>query len=144
MRTKANTWHQLIFLFAALFFSAQALADCPDTCAQKRSQCEEASSPDQKFRCEEKFNVCNLSCNREQTQYCVYVGFTNHEGTADKEKELKELTGAFTRVTEDEFPHFAGLCRNLEMRCDYTMAWDKTQFSCGGEKREPNRVACCR
>jgi hypothetical protein len=144
MHIKTTIWHKLFFLIAVLFFSAPALANCPEACEVERSKCQEASSEDQKARCEEKFNVCTLNCNREETQYCAYLGFKNHDGVADKEKELSEITGGFARVTDEEHPHFAGLCRSNNMKCIYVMEWDKTMLYCGGANRDPRRVACCR
>jgi hypothetical protein len=143
MHSRITLWHKLFFLLAMPLLSAQAYANCPETCALERSQCQQ-NSGQQDTRCEEQFSVCTLNCNREETQYCVYLGFKNHEGTADREKELKELTGGFARVTDEKHPHFAGLCRSNNMRCEFVMEWDKHMYSCGGEVREPNRVACCR
>ncbi len=137
-------WRKLILLFAFLFVSSQALANCADICAVEHSSCQETTTQQKDTRCDEKLSVCTLSCNREETMSCVYLGFKNHEGTADREKELSKITGGFTRVTVDQSPNFSGLCRSNDMRCEYVLDWDRTMYSCGGEKREPRRVACCR
>ena len=144
MHPSISIWHKLFFLVSLPFFSAQALANCPDACEVARSKCQETSNQEQPTRCEEQFNVCTLNCNRQETGSCVYLGFANHEGTADKEKELKELTGGFARVTDEKHPHFAGLCRSNNMQCIYVLKWDTSMFSCGGANRDPGRVACCR
>ena len=145
MYKRMTIWHKLFFLFAVQFFSTQAFADCTATCEVERSNCQKTSGQLQSNRCDEQFSVCTLNCNRENTGYCVYLGFKNPEGTADKEAELKEITGGFARVTnEKNQPHFGGLCRSANMRCDYVLGWDRTMYTCGGEKREPRRVACCR
>lgn len=137
-------WHKLILLFVILFFSSQALANCNDTCALEHSRCQQTSTQQQDTRCDEQLSVCTLSCNRQETMSCVYLGFKNHDGTADREKELKEVTGRFARVTDEKSPNFSGLCRSNDMRCEFVLDWDRTMYSCGGEKREPRRVACCR
>ncbi len=144
MYIKITIWHKLILLFSAYFFSAQALANCNDTCVLERNNCQKSSTQQQNARCVEQFSVCTLSCNRQKTMSCVYLGFKNHDGTADREKELNGITGGFARVTDEKNPHFAGLCRSNNMRCAYVLDWDRAMYSCGGVKREPRRVACCR
>jgi hypothetical protein len=144
MYIKITIWHKLILLFMGFFFSAQVLANCIDTCVFERNNCQQTSTQLQNTHCDEQFSVCTLSCNRQQTMSCVYLGFKNHDGTADKEKELNEITGGFARVTDEINPHFAGLCRSNNMRCEYVLEWDRTMLSCGGPKRDPRRVACCR
>ena len=137
-------WHKLILAFAVLFFSSQALANCNDACVSEHRSCKQASAQQQDKRCDEQLSVCTLSCNRQETMSCVHIGFKNPEGAADKDKELDEITGGFARVTDEKSLNFAGLCRSIDMRCEYVLNWDKTMFSCGGEKREARRVACCR
>ena len=144
MYMRAAIWHKLFFLFAVQFFSAQLFANCTDTCESERGNCLMTSKQQENTRCDEQFNVCTLTCNRQDTQGCVYLGFKNHDGAADKEKELREITGGFTRVTEEAKPHFAGLCSSNDMRCEYVLDWNRTMYSCGGDKRYPRRVACCR
>ena len=144
MYLKTTIWYKMILLFTVYLFSSQALADCNDACVLERSNCQQSSTQQQNTRCDEQFDVCTLSCNRQKTMSCVYLGFKNHEGTADREEELNKITGGFARVTEEDYPHFAGLCRSNNMRCEYVLDWDRTMYSCGGEKREPTRVACCR
>ena len=144
MHIKITIWHKLILLFTVHFFSSQALANCNDTCVLEHSNCQQASTQQQNARCDEQFSVCTLSCNRQKTMSCVYLGFKNHEGTANREKELNEITEGFARVTDEKNPHFAGLCRSNNMRCAYVLDWDRTMYSCGGVQREPARVACCR
>ena len=142
MTITRNLWPRLLLLIALPFFSTQVLANCADVCEQKRSNCIKNTS-EQNARCDEQNNICKLTCNREQTLSCVYLGFKNHEGVADRENELKELTGGFARVSDEDKPHFAGLCSSHGMKCQYVLNWDKTMYSCGGEQREPTRVACC-
>ena len=144
MYLKTTICYKIILLFTVYLFSSQALANCNDTCVLERSNCQQSSTQKQNTHCDEQFSVCTLSCNRDKTIGCVYLGFKNHEGTADKEQELNKITGGFARVTEKDKPHFAGLCRSNNMRCEYVLGWDRTMYSCGGEKREPTRVACCR
>lgn len=144
MNMKVTTWHKLLFLFAVQFISTQALANCTDSCDVERNNCLQASSPQNNARCNEQFNICTLTCNRQKTLGCVYLGFKNHDGVADKEKELKEITGGFARIIEETKPHFSGLCSNNNMRCEYVIDWEGSMYTCGGEKREPRRVACCR
>ena len=144
MSIKITIWPRLFFLIAVSFLSSQVMADCTDICDSERSHCSQISSQQKNMRCDERFKICNLSCRREQNKHCVYLGFKNHEGVADKENEIKEMTGGFVRVTEEINPNFAGLCSSNGMKCEYVLDWDKTMYSCGGEKREPRRVACCR
>ena len=144
MYVKITIWHKLILLCALHFFSAQALANCIQTCELEHNKCKQTSTQQQNTRCDEKFSVCTLSCNRQQTMSCVYLGFKNHDGIADKEEELNKITEGFARVTEEKYPHFAGLCRSNNMRCEYVLNWDGKMYTCGGERREPRRVACCR
>ena len=144
MYIKITIWPRLFLLVAVLIFSSQVFANCADICESERSNCSQASSQQKTPRCDEQFNICVLSCNSEKTKHCVYLGFKNHDGVADREKELKEITGGFARVTEEISPHFAGLCSSTGMKCEYVLDWDRTMYSCGGDKREPRRVACCR
>ncbi|MCW8855317.1 MAG: hypothetical protein OQK72_11485 [Gammaproteobacteria bacterium] len=144
MTIKITIGRQLLFFMAVSFFSSQALANCADTCESVRSSCLQTSSQQKNTACEEQFNICNLSCNRDNTLHCVYLGFKNYEGDANKENELQELTGGFARVTGGDKPHFGGLCSSHGMKCEYSISWDKTMYTCGGGKREPRRVACCR
>ncbi len=137
-------WHKLIPFFVLLFLSSQAHANCNDTCASEHRRCQQNSSQQKDTRCDEQLSICSLSCNSQETMSCTFIGFKNHEGTADREKELKEITGRFTRVTDKKSLNFAGLCRSNDMRCDYVLNWDGRMYSCGGEKREPRRAACCR
>ena len=143
MYLKITIWYKMILFFTVYLFSTQVFADCNDICKLDLKNCQKSSAQNQSTRCEEQFGICSLSCNRDKTMGCVFLGFKNHEGVADREKELKELTGGFVRVTEVNKPHFAGLCRSHNMRCEYVLDWEKTMYTCGGEKREPNRVACC-
>jgi len=144
MTIKITIWPRLFLLIVALILSSQVLANCTDICESERNNCLQASSQKSSARCDEQFNICTLSCNSEQTRHCVYLGFKNHDGVADKEKELKEITGSFARVTDETNPHFAGLCSSNGMKCEYVLDWDSSMYSCGGEKRESRRVACCR
>lgn len=144
MTIKITIWPRYLFLIAVSFFSAQVLANCTDVCEKQRNNCSQVSGQQVSTSCDEQFSICALRCNREQTLYCVYLGFKNYEGVADKENELKQITGGFARVTENETLHFAGLCSSNDMRCEYAIEWDGTMYSCGGGKREPRRVACCR
>jgi len=144
MYIKTAIWHKLLFLIAVQLFSSQVLANCSDSCQLERRTCLKNSSYQQNLRCEEQFDICTLSCNRQENLACVYLGFKNHDGIADKEMELKERTGGFARVTEESKSHFSGLCSSNNMRCEYVLNWDGRMYSCGGEKREPRRVACCR
>lgn len=144
MYIKMTIWHKLILLFTVQLFSSQALANCNEICSVERNNCLQSSSQQKNARCDELFGVCTLSCNRQETMSCVFLGFKNHEGIADREKELNDITGGFARVTDEENPHFAGLCRSYNMRCEYVLDWDRTMYSCGGVKRESRRVACCR
>lgn len=137
-------WHSFLLLFTVFIFSPHAIASCNDTCMPERKNCQQTSDQPHATHCDEQFNVCVLSCNRQKTMSCVYLGFNNHEGTADREKELGKLTNGFARVTDEKTLNFDGLCRNNDMRCDFVLDWEGTMFSCGGEKREPGRVACCR
>ncbi|MCW9014059.1 MAG: hypothetical protein OQL06_09775 [Gammaproteobacteria bacterium] len=142
MHLKITIWYRIILLFTVYLFSSQALASCNNACVLERSNCQQ-SSAEQNTRCDEQFGICTLRCNRHNTMGCVFLGFKNHEGIASREQELNEITGGFVRVTEEDRPNFAGLCRNNNMRCEYVLDWDRTMYSCGGEKREPTRVACC-
>ena len=137
-------WHKLALLSCGLFISLQALANCNDTCLLDHSSCQKNTAQQQDTHCDEQLSVCTLSCNRHETMSCVYLGFKNHEGTADREKELNEVTGGFARVTDEKSMNFAGLCRSNGKRCEYVLDWDGTMYSCGGAKREPRRVGCCR
>ena len=138
------SWYTPVFVIAILLGSSGAFAQCTNDCTASLKSCQQSASGQQKSRCEEEFEICKLKCNRDKTQSCVYLAFKNHEGVADKEKELEEITGGFARVTDEKHPHFAGLCSSNNMRCDYVLKWNRTMLSCGGQKREPNRVACCR
>ena len=144
MNTMKPLQHKLIVLLATFFISSQAHANCSDACVATHSSCLQSSSKTHTSRCDEQLSVCTLSCNRHQTMSCVFLGFKNHEGAADKEMELKKVTGQFARVTDEKSLNFANLCRSSNMRCEYVLEWDGTMFSCGGEKRDPRRVACCR
>ncbi|MDH5473080.1 MAG: hypothetical protein OEY61_09510 [Gammaproteobacteria bacterium] len=144
MSIKITIWPRIFFLISLSFFSSQAWANCTDVCENERNDCSKTASQQHISACDEQFNICNLSCKREQTKYCVYLGFKNYDGVADKENELKEIVGDFSRVTEERHPNFAGLCRSNDMKCEYVLDWDGTMYSCGGEIREPRRVACCR
>ncbi len=145
MHVKTIIWKKLFFLFVVQFLSAQAFADCPTACEVEHSNCQKAAtSQEQKNRCSEQSSVCTLTCNRDKTMYCTYLGFKDHDGIADKEKELEEVTGGFARVTSDGRPHFGGLCISNNMKCDHVLSWKKSLHYCGGEIREPRRVACCR
>lgn len=143
MYLKITIWHKMILFFTVHLFSSPALADCNDTCVLERSNCQQSSTQQSNTRCEEQFGICKLKCNRQNTMGCVYLGFKNHEGIADREQELNKFTGGFVRVTEENRVNFAGLCHSNNMRCEYVLDWDRTLYSCGGEKREPTRVACC-
>lgn len=145
MNLKTAVGLNLLFLFAAQLFSTQAFADCSAACERELSSCQSgATSPEQKNRCSEQSAICGLNCNRDQTMYCTYLGFKDHDGVADKDQELKEVTGAFARITSDGRPHFGGLCSSNNLKCDHVLGWDRKMYYCGGEVREPRRVACCR
>ena len=145
MHVKTTIWQKLFFLFVVQLLSAQAFADCSTACEVEYSNCQKAAtSQEQKNRCSEQSSVCTLSCNRDKTMYCTYLGFKDHDGIADKEKELEEVTGGFARVTSDGRPHFGDLCISNNMKCDHVLGWNKSLHYCGGEIREPRRVACCR
>lgn len=144
MRSYITSWYKPVFIIVTLLCSHNLFAECSDDCSASLKSCQQSASGQQNSACQEQFEICNLICNRDQTQSCVFLAFKNHEGVADKEKELEEITGGFARVTEEQYPHFAGLCSNNNMRCDYVLEWNQTMYSCGGSKRDPNRVACCR
>ena len=145
MYVKTIIGQKLFFLFVMQFLSAPAFADCPTACKVEHSNCQEAAtSQEQKNRCSEQSSICSLNCNREKTMYCTYLGFKDHDGIADKEKELEEVTGGFARVTSDGRLHFGGLCLSNNMKCDHVLGWNKSLHYCGGEIRNPRRVACCR
>ncbi len=145
MHIKTITWQKLFFLFVVQMLSAQAFADCPTVCEVEHRDCQKsATSQEQKNRCSEQSSICTLTCNRDKTMYCTYLGFKDHEWVADKEKELEEVTGGFARVTSDGRPHFGGLCNSNNMKCDHVLGWNKKLYYCGGEIRQPRRVACCR
>lgn len=144
MRRYISTWYTPVIVIAILLGSPGAFAQCSDDCTALLKSCQQSATGQQESRCQEQFEICKLSCNRDKTQSCVFLAFKNHEGVADKEKELEEITGGFARVTDEKHPHFAGLCSSNNMRCDYVLEWNRTMYSCGGQKREPNRVACCR
>ena len=143
MYLRIAVWYRIILFFTVYLFSSQVMANCKESCVLERSNCQQSSGKQANTRCDEQYGVCTLSCNREKTMGCVYLGFKNYEGKADREEELKAFTGGFVRVTEKTKPHFAGLCSSQNMRCEYVLGWDKTMYTCGGEKREPTRVACC-
>lgn len=136
--------YKLVFILTIYLFSPLVFAECSDTCMTMRNNCEQSATEQQKQQCLDQFNVCKLKCNRSKTQSCVFLAFKNHEGTANREQELKEITGGFARVTHKEHPHFAGLCSSNNMRCDYVLDWDRTMYTCGGEQHRATRVACCR
>ena len=145
MHNKITIWQKLLFLVIAQILSIQAFADCAAGCEQAYSSCQKAATNEvQMSRCIEQSAICALTCNRENTMYCTYLGFKDHEGVADKEKELEAITGGFARVSSDERPHFGGLCSSNKMTCDHVQGWDKKLYYCGGEVRHPRRVACCR
>ena len=145
MRKNVTIGQKLFFLFAVQIFSAQAFAGCSAACEVELSNCQKvATSPEQKNRCSEQSSICALNCNRENTMYCTYLGFKDHDGLADKEKELEEATGGFARVTSDGRPHFGGLCSSHNLKCDHVLGWNKKLFYCGGFIKHPHRVACCR
>lgn len=145
MHLKTNILKTLFIFFGLTLLSTQVFADCLNACTTEHNNClKTATNETQKNRCEELSNVCNLNCNRDKTMYCTYLGFKDHDGKADKEKELEEITGGFTRVTSDGRPHFGGLCSHHNLKCNHVIAWDKQMYMCGGDKREPRRVACCR
>lgn len=145
MRKRTALWQKLFFLFVVQIFSAQAFADCSTACEVELSNCQKAATNQaQKNRCSEQSAVCALNCNRADTMYCTYLGFKDHDGVADKEKELAEVTKGFARVTSDGRPHFGGLCSSNNLKCDHVLGWNKSMYFCGGEVRHPNRVACCR
>ena len=136
--------HKLTLILIIYLFSPLVFAQCSDTCMTEFNNCEQSATEQQKFECMDQFNICKLKCNRSKTHSCVWLAFKNHEGTADREQEIREITGGFARVTHEEHPHFAGLCSSNNMRCEYVLNWDRTMYSCGGQKREATRVACCR
>lgn len=144
MSIKISVWFRIVFLVVVSLFSFQAQANCTDACEVARSNCSQDSNKQNNAACEEQFNICTLSCNRDNTKHCVYLGFKNYEGEANKESELQEITGGFARVTAGDKPHFGGLCSSHGLKCEYSLGWDKTMYTCGGGKREPRRVACCR
>ena len=138
---------KLFFLFVVQFLSLQAFADqgCTTACELEHSNCQKvATSQEQKNRCNEQSSICSLNCNRDKTMYCTYLGFKDHDGVADKEKELQEVTGGFARVTSDGRTHLGALCLSNNMKCDHVLSWENTLHYCGGEVRNPRRVACCR
>ena len=140
----ATIRRKLVLFLSVFILSSQALADCNEACVLERNSCQQTSSQQQGQRCDERFSVCTLSCKRQETMSCVFLGFKNHEGEADREKELKDVTNGFARVTDEKSQNFAGLCRTNNMKCEYVLGWAGTMYSCGGVKREPGRVACCR
>lgn len=150
MGQQQMTKNQILWLKPALFvvalFSSQfAIAQCGDACSASLQQCKQSATAAQQARCRQQFEICSLKCNRDATQGCVWLAFENHEGVADRDKELGEITGgSFARITHEKHPHFAGLCSSYDMQCEYVLDWDRTMYSCGGDRREATRVACCR
>ena len=136
--------YKLTFIVVALLCAPAAFATCSDGCSALLQSCEQSAAEQQRSICQERFEICKLKCNRAKTQGCVWLAFKNYDGVANRERELTEITNGFARITHEAHPHFAGLCSSNSLRCDYVLDWDQTMYSCGGQRREATRVACCR